>query len=825
MIHEFLTSHASLSPAHEKELMEKRGFTKEIIKDRRFFSGGKYLLALEQELLKNFSEENLVASGVFIKPDRSDRIVMSPHLQSDRVIIPYLNIDNKAVLVRPHKLGLEVPIQVYHEKVFLNDSKMAILTESEFKAVAGEAYGYKTIGIPGVGSFSDLHFNRFMQFIQKAGVKQICIIYDNEVKGDPGFPNYKEDPFKRYDTEYFAYYMAIALLREGVDARIGTLPDTWRVNGKVDLDGALAQGRSKEDIKRVVTESKNPRAYIQDLSKEAQGILNRKLAKKYHKTNISVDWGKYVANRKAGKTEWPEIISNFTVKIIARHETAEGVVREVVLADEFGKQSHSFALPSEPMIKREAFSNFVMNKGNYVWKGTTDDLIQIWSGLFLEDDGRYIVEPDHVGWVPEERSWVFGNILVKENGEEVRPDKNNIFWVEKHGIKPVPISVTSGKTAISEGIPIVATTEHDMNDVRQRFVESIGKYEAYTLLGWITAVLFMEEIFEAYNCFPFMFITGRRGSGKSTVAEWAMSFFGIEGGGRQASDTTSVAMQRYLGYYSSLPVFIDEYRNTKQITMKNGFFRNVYNRQSAGKGIKASFGVREGKIRGTLLLAGEETPEDNALLTRCIILTVLDKKRSTNHFNWFQAHRTSLGYHTCRLLRQKSALKATFMENLNEGKNFFVKKGLDDRMALNYAVLGAGYHAAFGELPKDFQEHLTEESRKTQIEYNQENAVNIFLDDLLMFQSTGLLREPMWACTEDRIFLYFAGLYSTWATEYRKIHGTEPFKATSIKHYLEEEPGFIEFDKVKRIGKYLRRCVVFLKDEAPNSIKTLIEES
>lgn len=824
MIYEYLTARGKLNDDHKKELIEKRGFSEEVIAEHRFFSGGRYLAELEKDLLSNFTEEALLNSGVFIKPERSDNIIISSQLMDNRIIIPYLNKENKAYFIRPHKMGLEVPIQIYHEKILQKESKFAILTESEFKAVAGSVFGYRTIGVPGVGSFADAHFQKLVEFLHKGSIKEVCILYDNEIKDNPAFPNYKEDPFKRFDTEYFSYLMAKNLLQEGIDCRIARLPDSWRVNGKIDMDGALAQGRTRDDISNVIAEAKNPRAYIQDLPQEIQNILNRKLAKKYHRSNISIDWGKYVANRRQGKQEWQETISNFTMKVIARHETSEGVVREVVLVDEFGKHSRSFPLASTPMVKRDLFADFVMSKGNYIWTGTNDDLATIWRGLFLDDDGRHIIEPDHIGWVSEEKIFLFGNLAINQDGEEIRPDKHNIFWREKYGLKPVPVSISTGKAPINEGIPVLSSTHVDILDVRKRLEETIGKYEAYILLGWVASVLFMEDVFSAYNCFPFLFVTGRRGSGKSTIAEWSMNFFGIETGGKMAGDTTSVAIQRYLSYYSSLPVFIDEYRNTKNITIKNGFLRNVYNRQSAGKGIKAAFGVREGKVRGTLLVSGEETPDDNALLTRCVVINVKEKNRVVNHFNWFQNHRTGLSFITYHILKHKKANLSNFIENLNDGKDFFVKRGLDDRMAINYAVVGSGFCALFGELPRDFQDYLATESQRVKNEYDQEHAMQVFWEDLLALQSTGRLREEMWSFDNDYVYLYFGGLYSVWASEHRAVHGTEPFKAAAIRKYMEEEPGFLEFNVQKKIGKYNRKCVVFRKEEAASELIDLVEK-
>jgi len=825
MIYEFLTSKGRLEAHHKKELLKKRGFTEETIKEYKFFSGGKYILDFEQDLIKTFNESDLIKSGIFIKIEGTDKISISEQLLGDRIIVPYLDKNNKAYFVRPHKLGLSIPIEVYHSKsINLLNRNGAILTEGEFKAVAGCQLGICSIAMPGIGSFSDKQFPKLIEFLNNSKIKELCIIFDNEIKDNPQFPNYKEEPMKRYDTEYFAYVMAKRLINEGIDTRIGTLPDSWRVNGKVDIDGALAQGKTKEDILYIIRNSKIPKVYIDGLSKEIVSIIQKKLAKKFHKSHIHKDFNKYVATRYKGKTEWQEIISNFTIRIIATHDTVEGMVREAVFIDEFGNSSKSFALEPGNMARIDAFKEFCLRKGNFIWTGNADDLFQIWTGEFLDDDGRIIVEPDHIGWLQSDKTWVFGNIAIKFDGTEIRPDKSNTFWTDKKGIKPIPISVTTGRTSISEGIPYLNLSSIDIFEIKDKLQTSIGEFEADIALGWITSLMFMEEVFGLYNCFPFLFVTGRRGSGKSTIAEWLMHFFGIDNAGKMAADTTAVALQRYLAYYSCLPVFIDEYRNTKQIAMKNGFLRNAYNRQSAGKGIKSSFGIREGKIRGSLILVGEETPEDNALLTRCIVINVSEKHRKENHFNWFQLNKRKFSYHILSVLKNKPKNVNKFLEILQSSKDYFVGQGRDDRTAMNYAIVAAGFETAFKENNKRFAEFLSRETDRVKQEYQKEQAVGVFLEDILVMQSLGKFPKPLWGSDHNNIYLYFQGIYMIWAQEYRKTKGIEPFKASAIRDYLKEEPGYIDMNKPKRIGRDLRKCIIFDREKAPEEVRALVDE-
>lgn len=819
MIYEFICSRGKLSTEHKKQLKEKRGFTDKTIKENRFFSGGKYLLALEPELLSNFSEDDLLRSGIFLKNDKEE-VHISPMLLEDRVIIPYLNQGGKAYFLRPHKLGLkEVEIQIYQEK---NIDKELILTEGEFKAAAGVQLGFNAIAIPGVGSFSDKHLPRLKKFIHDNKVQKITIMFDNEIKDDPNLPNYKPSPMDRWDTQYYSFLMAKILEKEGIHTRIAILPDGWMENGKIDIDGALAQGRTKADLARVISRGVTANEYFNELSKEAQTVIQKKQKKRYFKSNIRKEFGKYIATRRRGKHEIDEVISNFTIKILATHETSEGIIREVQFINEHGEASRSFSLTAESMVRPDGFSSFCANKGNFFWRGNKDDLMNIWEWQCLDDDGRHIVEPDHIGWIETEKMWMFGNVAIKDIAE-LRPDENHIFWTEKRGLKPISLAVASGRNMVSEGVPHLRLTPFKIDVARDKFSDTLGVMEACLCLGWISAVIWMEEIFNKYGCFPFLFITGKKGAGKSLIAEWLMNFYGLENCGKQAADTTSVGLQRYLAYYSSLPVFLDEYRNVKQITMKNGMLRNVYNRQSAGKGIKSDFGVREARIRGTLIIAGEETPEDNALLTRCIVVYVSLKNRKINHFDWFMANRMKFSNHILELLRNKKSLTERFMRVLEEGKEVMVQNGADDRTAINYAIAAAGYAVVFGEEDIQFAKWIVTESKRAKEDYQGEHAVEVFLDDLISLKIRKQINDHYWMVWDGKIFIYFHGLYVAWSQDYRKTRGIEPFKESAIRDYLKEFDSYLEGGMLQRIGGVAVRCMVFDMETAPEQLKMLVE--
>lgn len=836
-----LMERASLLDAHRLELIEKRGLSDETIKNQGFGSGGQNLAAFEEELLAlmrsgRFREQDMVASGVFIHDGREVRL--NPILlrqdnelngkKISNVLIPYKDRNGAVYYVRPHKLGFSgVPVETFQDLYLKDAPAEIILTEGEFKAVAAYQYGFAVQAIPGIASFSEKRFPDFIKKMNENGVKRIVIMFDNETKDDPSLPDrYKDNPYDRYDTEFYAYYMAQRLEKEAKEVVIATLPDSWKVDGKIDIDGAAAQLKTAGEMKKVAYDAVPRDEYLRRLDPEARQNVLRKMNQKYHRSKVRREFNRYIVTRHRGKNAFDEPISDFVIRILATHSTSEGVSREVEFINAMGRRSEAFMLSSEDMASSDSFRAFALNHGDYIWRGTTEDLLTIWESEFLMmDEGRYILESDHIGWIEREKLWLFGNVAVTQEGKEIRPDKSGIFWLAKRGVKVVPLTVfANGKGAAEDGVPYLHLGRIDMGEVKTKLSESIGPNEASVVLGWVTAVAFMEEIFDAYRSFPFLFITGRWQSGKSTVAEWVSNFFGIEEAGKAISQTTPVAIQRALAYYSCLPVYLDEYRNTKDIVYKNGFLRNVYNRQGAGKGIKDSpHALRDAKVRGTLIVAGEETPKDGALQSRCIVVFVSQQNRKKNHMAWFMKNRSLFSGHFFSVLKDKAKLVGPFMAELETWKDFFVREGSNDRVALNYATVVAGYTAGFGSGDTDFARWLAWETKKIEAEHGEEQAVNQFLDDLMALKTRKLIDDNYWDIGVEKIYIYFHGLHQVWAQEFRKSRGDEAFKESSIRNYLKEEPGFVEVNVPWRVKGQTKKCVVFRISECSEELRALVE--
>jgi DNA primase catalytic core len=516
-------------------------------------------------------------------------------------------------------------------------------------------------------------------------------------------------------------------------------------------------------------------------------------------------------------------ISNFIINILSQHSTREGMLRQVQFVREDGKISGPFVLEPKDMIRNDSFSQYCVGKGKFVWNGNPQDLAGIWSTEFEQIDDKVVNDIDHMGWIRNENIWAFDNIAVTEDGRSLKPDATGVFWDKDRGIKPKSIIVSSEKLSygsLSEECPVT------LEEILEKFSDSMGSNSARTALGWVAAVPFMEDIMFRWQSFPFLFLTGKYQSGKSTIMSWLMSFFYQDPKHFTVSETTNVAIQRYLSYYSCLPVFLDEYANESKIKSKEPFFRSVYRRDSAGKGIRSEFGVREGEIRGTLAIAGETTPTDAALISRCIKISVSALERHENHVNWFIDNKKFFSFYFLELLKKRQEKAGEFLEIMAKyDEKLKAIQGIEARVSQHYALVLAGSEILFGESPH-FYEFVKKEAKDVNIANEQQSAVVKFLEDLNTMKAEGVFKHsgPMWAEKAGTGYLYVQGLYHMWTKDLRQRGEITRFDKTAIMTHLKEDPGFESAREKYRVGKQPVWCMTFNLAICDERIRNLVEE-
>ncbi len=829
MIYQKYLDLCGLTLEHRQELRQKRGFTDTTIDTFRLVSGGPQNEAHLLSLKEVFPIEELIAAGLFVRINEA--IFPNKQLLEERVIIPYLNED-APYHVRPHKLGFKkLAPQIFSRSTLKSKPPHVVLTEGEFKAIALWQWGIPAIAIPGISSFGGKHFEVLVNLLREFEVKKVTVIFDHEVKDNPAYPNFKDKMEDRYDTQFWAYIMAYRLNKEGFEANVGELPGAWMVQGKVDFDMALAQGRTKSEIEKCINAALPPGAYLKEQSDEAKKVLSRKIGRHFARSNIRREFNKYVVKRRKGDEAWDEVISNFVVNIKSSHFTVEGVIRYVQFVNEFNEESDIFPMDPGDMAGVDSFKKFCFGKGNYVFEGKGDDLNNIWKFEFLRDSGEFIYAPEVIGRISDD-VWLFGNMAIC--GQDIYyPDDSGIIWIDGKGYKPQGLTVGSkGESITDNSIPALWTKEFDFRDAIEKLRHCVGGFEAYIGVGWVVATIFSKDIFRRLKCFPFIFPHGKRESGKTTFMRWMFACFGIETEGLSIAESSQNSIMRWLAYYSSLGVWLDEYRNERDVQKKDGYLRSAYNRQVSGKGVKQSFGVQGYTVNSTLAISGEEMPKDNGLFTRCIPIQFSSNKRDRTYFDWINKHSEKFSYLTYYLIMNYGKYRDRVVENIVELKKQLVAKGIGDRTAENWAIVVAAFDTIVGDGMPDsewdqkilpFIQWAEVQCQEIKQQGEQDHMLNQFWDDLNFLWSAGKVDGKYIRVDGSSLSVWFNGAFEIWAEHYRRKNGREAFDRSSIMKYLQDEPYFLKSNKKTRLKSGVKSCFVINIPEATEAIKELAE--
>jgi len=456
------------------------------------------------------------------------------------------------------------------------------------------------------------------------------------------------------------------------------------------------------------------------------------------------------------------------------------------------------------LASAQQFKETCLSRGNFLFEGNNSDLNEINKLLFTKE-APIIHQPKQIGYY--EGNWIFANCGIDKEGNVIPMDDNGVIWINNKGYQ-VP-NIYIGEEDDNSTLPTFdlheSITDAELQQIAHTFKNNLNSFEAYLALGWVVAGIHSNPIFKAKHKFPFLFISGKRRSGKSTVGSWLMQFFGMDvDDGKGISGSSVVSISRKLGYFSSLPSWYDEYKSTdKKVKQKDSLLRGVYNRQGTDKGIKANFGLRTEKIRGYVLLTGEEVPEDNALLTRCVVIQLSENKRSNKYYKDMLklTHKFPVaGLYWIQQAQKKGSDE--LLEIIEELYKELVNEEIDGRTADNYAIIAGSFIFAYKSILNmdeldEFKKWLITEAKRNKQEQESEHILNIFFDDLSTLTMDGEIELDKDMCLDGTtLYISFNRVYDIWA-EYCKRVNKATIPKQSLLNYIKEEPFFID-GSVKR---------------------------
>jgi hypothetical protein len=548
----------------------------------------------------------------------------------------------------------------------------------------------------------------------------------------------------------------------------------------------------------------------------------------------------------------PRSICNFTMECRYCLHTAAGETdRMVIIRNNQGEQTSLLRLPGSRLGRLAEFRIWCLGhaQGVPVWGGGEKDVQALTADMKKLSAGRNVHEVPYYGFHSESKIWFAGDCAWAPDGSLILPNDEKIVWHGGLGYM-IPNSVNSAwphsaDDGFQQGAPSFIRPQRNEPGVRDLFellseglVNTVGDHGGLLCIGCMLLYAAAPELCREYGGHPGLWLYGRKGSGKNTVARWLMKIWGFKelSGIRLDEGTTPVAVNRVLLQNSCIPVWFDESRRTiSDIAQKESVLRGAFDRSSAAKGrLDSSNRTQTARALTTPLVTGESSSGDAATRSRYVHINLSPSRRlldRTKNGELLEILRTKsdsfyligkyLMDHRAEFVSNVLSLLKSWMEN-----QFGIS---DDRTRFVHGASWAAY-IAFAELlnanccdPKAFGEYVVRHSCQAFEETHDETMVNRFWLEVIAAINTGAISRSFFferavpltenggydpgAVTLDQtattrvIFMASQEIYNEYEKDMRHRGNTPPLSRNDIGREISNEPYWIKAEGSNRVHR------------------------
>jgi DNA primase len=401
-------------------------------------------------------------------------------------------------------------------------------------------------------------------------------------------------------------------------------------------------------------------------------------------------------------------VSNFSIRIIQHMLDERKPMRLVEVHNVHGRKI-TFDTSTDDFVSEAAFRKMIEGKGNFSWMGKGTDFERLMLKL-KEDmgDGRMV----HIlGWQPE-GFWSFNNMVVKQDGSTVKPDRYGQFEIDK-----VSYYIPSGNE-------LYATNEFKFGPQKLvKFAEPAKPLEdfytmmkgvhgqnAYTAILFGIATVFSDIIYQHMQSFPLLFLYGPAGTGKDQLIHATQSLFGHPQPALELTGAANTAKgtMRDLAQFRNMPAHWSEFRNGKGL---EDMLKGIWDRKGYKRGtIDHAFANEVLPVLSTLIYTGNDYPTNDALIDRMIALELtvnqFDAEADKRYNELKETLLKGVSGYIRQLLPLREKFEAEFWKQ-HKATSKELKKALADlklssRMVQNAATLVATFDLVSDALPLPF---------------------------------------------------------------------------------------------------------------------------
>ena len=392
----------------------------------------------------------------------------------------------------------------------------------------------------------------------------------------------------------------------------------------------------------------------------------------FNKHGFYISSGRYFTISFKGKDKSEIELSNFVGESMVHLINGTNNSRRIIKIQRHTSEIEIVEVQSSE-LKPDSFETILKSK-RCTFFGTANHLKRIFADWMDRETEANIIET--LGWNKDLGVYAFSNAVFTK--------RNKILEVNNYGIIEDP----HGKRRYYLPDYGLANIDDPDYEGERKFLYQAGSlnFEQYTKLyfeafesnGGIVILylilsVFGDVIFDQVGFFPFLFLFGAYGTGKTSLVEFLLRIFGKDFKGIPLNNSTGVALSRTMASRKNTIFYLKEYTNDTEASNQD-LLLTAYDGTGRSTGIKSNDNrTKSSMVSSSLILDGNELPtQKSAVLSRMILLNfesnqfTVEQKKAFSELEKIQDK--GFGKVLTEILQQRKYFSDNFLKTFSENR-------------------------------------------------------------------------------------------------------------------------------------------------------------
>ncbi|MCK9412853.1 MAG: DUF927 domain-containing protein [Prolixibacteraceae bacterium] len=329
--------------------------------------------------------------------------------------------------------------------------------------------------------------------------------------------------------------------------------------------------------------------------------------------------GKYFSRTFTRNNEFYDSdISNFVMKSLFHLLNGTNNTRRIIFLQRSTGETYTVEIFTAEM-KPDSFEN-VLRSNRCTFYGSATQLKKVFAKLMDEEKEAFIIS--EFGWIPAHQIFAFADAIFNNENQIIQIDEAGIIQDQdkRYYLPAFALSNLHNEDFKTERLYKYLPGTTDFATWSKLYFEAFGANGLIGILFLILAV-FRDIVFDQVGFFPFLFLFGDFGTGKTSFADRLLFVFGRDTIGTPLYNATTIALNRLVSSRSNEIFYFKEYTNETDETAED-FILTAYDGAGRTTGIKSNDNkTKSFPIKSAMIFDGNHLPTSkSAILSRMILL-------------------------------------------------------------------------------------------------------------------------------------------------------------------------------------------------------------